>query len=91
MNWKNFFNEISNVTDALESKGYKKALHEADKVLKKTPNLLCALALKGYSLIRLARIDAGESLIKQVVDEKPCDDLTLQVLTYIFKDVDDCK
>lgn len=82
---------MSNVTDALENKGYKKALHEIDKVLKKTPNLLCALTLKGYALIQSGRQDVGESILKQVVDEKSCDDLTLQVLTFVFKDLDDCK
>lgn len=86
-----FIYGMSNVTDALENKGYKKALHEAEKVLKKTPNLLCALTLKGFALVRLGRTNEGESIIKQVVDEKSCDDLTLQVLAYVFKDLDDCK
>lgn len=69
---------------------YKKALHETEKVLKKTPQLRCARALKGLSLVHLGRVQESKSIIDDVVNEKPSDDSTLQVLSFIFKELDQC-
>lgn len=69
----------------------KKALHEAEKVLKKTPNLRCAKALKGLALLRLGKTDESNAIIDKIVAEKPADDSTLQVLSFIYKENEECK
>lgn len=69
----------------------KKALHEAEKVLKKTPNMQTGRALKGIALMRLGRTDESSAIIDQIMTEKPIDTATLNVLSYIFKETDNCK
>lgn len=69
----------------------KKALHEAEKVLKKTPNLRCAKALKGLALLRLGKTDESNAIIDKIVAEKPADDSTLQVLSFIYKEIEECE
>lgn len=68
----------------------KKALHETEKVLKKQPNLRCARALKGLALMRLGKNEESNTIINQIVSEKPNDDATLQVLSYIYKEMEEC-
>lgn len=77
--------------DSFEVGNNKKALHEAEKVLKKTPSLRCAKALKGLALLRLGKTEESNAIIDQIVTEKPSDDSTLQVLCFIFKDLEECK
>lgn len=88
IHFKHEFQLIS-FLDAFDVGNNKKALHEADKVLKKTPHLRCAKALKGLALLRLGKKDESDSYIDQVVAEKPTDETTLQVLSYIFKETED--
>lgn len=78
-------------TDSFEVGNNKKALHEAEKVLKKSPNLRCAKALKGLALMRLGKIDESNAIIDQIVSEKPSDESTLQVLSFIFKETNEGK
>lgn len=75
--------------DSFEIGNNKKALHEAEKVLKKSPKLRCAKALKGLALMRLGKIDESNAIIDQIVSEKPSDDSTLQVLSFIFKETNE--
>lgn len=77
--------------DSFEVNNNKKALHEAEKVLKKSPNLRCAKALKGLALFRMGRGEESHSIINQIVEEKPFDDATLQVLSFIYKEQEQCK
>lgn len=79
------------ILDSFEVGNNKKALHETEKVLKKTPNLRCARALKGLALMRLGKNDESNAIINQIVAEKPSDDATLQVLSYIYKEMEECK
>jgi N-terminal acetyltransferase B complex non-catalytic subunit len=70
----------------------KKALQEVEKVLKKTPNLKTGLALKALALIRLSREKEGQSLIDELEkDHDSNDDATLQVMTYCYRELDQCK
>lgn len=77
--------------DSFEVGNNKKALHEAEKVLKKTPQLRCAKALKGLALLRMGRDDESHTIINQIAAEKPFDDATLQVLSFIYKEQEQCK
>ena len=77
--------------DSFEVGNNKKALHETEKVLKKTPNLRCARALKGLALMRLGKNEESNAIINQIVAEKPSDDATMQVLSYIYKEMEECE
>lgn len=80
-----------NGLDSFEVGNNKKALHEAEKVLKKTPNLRCAKALKGLALLRLGKTEESNAIIDKIVAEKPADESTLQVLSFIYKEIEECK
>lgn len=69
----------------------KKAIQEADKVLKKNPNIQCARALKALALLRLGRDEEAAKLEKDLIAEKPCDVSTLQVLTFYYRETDERK
>jgi len=78
-------------TDAIDCCNNKKALQEVEKVLKKTPNLKTGLALKALALIRLGREKEGETLlIDELEKTEPDDDSTLQVMTYCYRELDQC-
>lgn len=74
-------------SDWLDSGNHKKALQECDKVLKKTPNLQCAKALKSLALLRLGKESESVALLNSLVDEKPCDDGTLQAMTLCYREL----
>lgn len=65
-------------------------MQEAEKVLKKSPNILCFKALKALALLRMGRDDEADILIEQIAAEKPSDDSTLQVMTFCYKERDEC-
>lgn len=77
--------------DSFEVGNNKKALHETEKVLKKQPHLRCARALKGLALMRLGKNEESNTIINQIVSEKPNDDATLQVLSFIYKEMEECE
>lgn len=68
----------------------KKALQEAEKVLKKNKSIQCARALKALALIRMGRENEAQELIESVAVEKPCDDPTLYVMTFCYKEQEQC-
>lgn len=68
----------------------KKALQEAEKVLKKTPKLQCALALKALSFLRLGKEDESQNIILSLEDNNQYDEPTLQVMTFVYKETDQC-
>lgn len=69
----------------------KKALQECDKVLKKTPNLLCAKALKALALLRMGKEAECVAILDALTAEKPCDDATLQAMTLCYREMHKCK
>lgn len=68
----------------------KKALQECDKVLKKTPNSLCARALKALSLLRLGKENDCKQLLETLMDAKPTDDATLQAMMLCYREIHEC-
>lgn len=79
-----------NFTDHIDLGNNKKALQEVEKVLKKTPKLQNARALKALSLIRLGREKESQVIIDDLENEN-VDEPTLQVMTYWYKETDQCK
>ncbi|KAK4877771.1 hypothetical protein RN001_010277 [Aquatica leii] len=71
----------------LDSGNNKKALQECDKVLKKTPNSLCAKALKALSLLRMGRDCECVSLLEALGEDNPVDDATLQAMTLCYREL----
>ncbi|KAF5280729.1 hypothetical protein FQA39_LY18012 [Lamprigera yunnana] len=71
----------------LDSGNNKKALQESDKVLKKTPNLLCAKALKALSLLRMGREVECVAILETLGDDSPSDDATLQAMTLCYREL----
>ncbi|XP_065205468.1 N-alpha-acetyltransferase 25, NatB auxiliary subunit [Planococcus citri] len=75
------------VYDWLDNGNNKKAIQEADKVLKKQPDLLCAKVLKGLALLRLGKCKDCEEILESVKKEVPCDDCTLQAMTICYREI----
>ena len=93
-NWRNVFYYLYLILsikffflDWLDIGNNKKAIQEADKVLKKQPNLQCAKVLKGLATLRMGRKEKCEALISTVVSECPTDDTTLQALTICYREM----
>ena len=76
--------------DHLDVGNNRKALQETEKLLKKHPDLLCGRALKGLALLRLGRVDESVNFLQAAADAKPTDDPTLQVLSFCYKELEQC-
>lgn len=77
--------------DWLEVGHNKKALQEADKFLKKHPDVQCARALKALVLLRMGRYPEAEAMIDKLAAEEPSDESTLLVMTFCYKEQEECK
>ncbi|XP_044764345.1 phagocyte signaling-impaired protein [Coccinella septempunctata] len=71
----------------LDSGNNKKSLHECDKVLKKSPNLLCAKALKALTLLRIGKESDSIAVLDNLITECPTDEATLQAMTLCFREL----
>ncbi|KAB7494608.1 N-alpha-acetyltransferase 25, NatB auxiliary subunit [Armadillidium nasatum] len=75
------------IYDWLDNGNNKKAVQEADKVLRKQPNLHCASVLKALALLRLGRNKESTEIVNNVVSEGTSDDATLQALTICYREM----
>ncbi|CAH1985845.1 unnamed protein product [Acanthoscelides obtectus] len=75
------------IYDWLDIGNNKKALQECDKVLKKTPNLHCAKALKALTLNRMGKEYDSQDILEALVKENPTDDATLQAITLCYREM----
>lgn len=75
------------IYDLLENGNNRKAINEADKVLKKQPNLLCAKALKALALLRTGKEAESTEILESIRKEKPSDDATLQGMNMCYSDL----
>lgn len=73
--------------DCLDNGNNKKALQEAEKVLKKQKDLLCAKVLKALALLRMGRHEESLHILNQVHNESPTDDSTLQAMTICYREL----
>ncbi|KAJ8712829.1 hypothetical protein PYW08_008133 [Mythimna loreyi] len=74
------------IYDWLDNGNNKKALQEAEKVLKKSPLLQAARALKALALFRLGKASEAHVVLEALADEKPSDDTTLQAMTISYRE-----
>jgi N-terminal acetyltransferase B complex non-catalytic subunit len=72
--------------DWLDFGNNKKALQEAEKVLKKSPSLQAARALKALALFRLGKGPQAHALLDELALEKLSDDTTLQAMTISYRE-----
>ncbi|XP_015121596.1 N-alpha-acetyltransferase 25, NatB auxiliary subunit [Diachasma alloeum] len=75
------------IYDWLDNGSNKKALQEADKVLRKQPTNQCARVLKALALLRLGKEDECQNIMEQVRFEVPCEDSTLQAMSICYKEI----
>ncbi|KAM3964040.1 LOW QUALITY PROTEIN: phagocyte signaling impaired [Aphomia sociella] len=74
------------IYDWLDNGNNKKALQEAEKVLKKSPTLQAARALKALALFRLGKAPEAHAVLDALAEEKPSDDTTLQAMTISYRE-----
>ncbi|XGW18083.1 hypothetical protein V3C99_002582 [Haemonchus contortus] len=75
------------IYDAIDAGNPKKAVQEADKVLKKHPVTVCAKVLKALALIRSDKLADGFEIINTLdVPGAQFDDGTLQAFVHCFKE-----
>jgi len=79
--------KFASVSDWLDNGNNKKALQEADKVLKKHPSNQCARVLKALALLRLGKENECQVIIDKVRSEVPCEDSTLQAMTICYREI----
>ncbi|RWS02701.1 N-alpha-acetyltransferase 25: NatB auxiliary subunit-like protein [Dinothrombium tinctorium] len=75
------------IYDCLDNGNNKKALQEADKVLRKQKDFQCAKVLKCLALLRLGRQHECSSLLAEVHKEAPTDDSTLQAMSICYREL----
>ncbi|XP_059486390.1 N-alpha-acetyltransferase 25, NatB auxiliary subunit [Neocloeon triangulifer] len=75
------------IYDWLDNGNYKKAIQEADKVLKKQPDFLCAKVLRALALLRVGKTDVCDSILESVRSEVPVDEPTLQAMTIAYREM----
>ncbi|XP_066597306.1 N-alpha-acetyltransferase 25, NatB auxiliary subunit [Prorops nasuta] len=75
------------IYDWLDIGKNKKALQEANKVLKKQPTNQCARVLKALALFRLGKEDECLEIMDKVQAEVPCEDSTLQAMSICYREI----
>ncbi|XP_014254819.1 N-alpha-acetyltransferase 25, NatB auxiliary subunit [Cimex lectularius] len=75
------------IYDSLDNGNNKKALQEAEKVLKKQPNLQCAKVLKCLALLRMGKKTECTELLEVIKNESPVEESTLQLMTVCYWDI----
>ncbi|BFZ19068.1 hypothetical protein BsWGS_22107 [Bradybaena similaris] len=74
------------IYDCLDNGNNKKAIQEADKVLKKQKDLTCAKVLKALALIRMGQMSKGSALLAQIHQTEPTDEQTLSAMSICYKE-----
>ncbi|KAL8619116.1 hypothetical protein ACOMHN_019388 [Nucella lapillus] len=75
------------IYDCLDNGNNRKAIQEADKVLKKQRDFQCAKVLKALALLRVGRQDESSVLLQEVHGQHPTDDATLQAMAICYREV----
>ncbi|KAK0047677.1 N-alpha-acetyltransferase 25 NatB auxiliary subunit [Biomphalaria pfeifferi] len=74
------------IYDCLDNGNNKKAIQEADKVLKKQKDLTCAKVLKALALLRMGRHAEGSSLLSTIHQSEPTEEQTLNAMSICYKE-----
>ncbi|GFR60420.1 N-alpha-acetyltransferase 25, NatB auxiliary subunit-like [Elysia marginata] len=74
------------IYDCLDNGNNKKAIQEADKVLKKQKDLACAKVLKALALLRMGRLPEGNAILAEVHKSEPMEEQTLNAMSICYKE-----
>ena len=80
-------NDIFALIDWLDNSNNKKALQEADKVLKKQPDFVCCKALKALALVRLGREEEASPILDSILQRGTCDEGALQAMNVALREM----
>ncbi|XP_023344164.1 N-alpha-acetyltransferase 25, NatB auxiliary subunit [Eurytemora carolleeae] len=75
------------IYDWLDNGNNKKALQEAEKVLRKQPTFQCCRALKSLALMRLGKEEEAMSILDKILEECPTDEGALQAMTIGYREM----
>lgn len=75
------------IYDWLDNGNNKKALQEADKVLKKHPDFECCQVLKCLALMRLGRDREASQILDKVLAGNPVDEGSLNAMTIAYREL----
>ncbi|XP_046361388.2 N-alpha-acetyltransferase 25, NatB auxiliary subunit-like [Haliotis rufescens] len=75
------------IYDCLDNGNNKKAIQEADKVLKKQKDFQCAKVLKALAMLRLGRHDDSSAILQEVHAQHPHNEATLQAMSICYREV----
>jgi len=73
--------------DWLDNGNNKKAFQEAERVLKKQPDLQCAKVLKALAMQRMGQTAEAEDLLDKILAERPTKDDVLSAMAIAFKEL----
>ncbi len=79
------------MADWLDNGNHKKALQEAERVLKKQPDLQCAKALMALAMQRMGRNAEAVELLDKIQAENPTREDVLQAMGISFKEMNQSK
>ncbi|XP_059149615.1 N-alpha-acetyltransferase 25, NatB auxiliary subunit-like [Physella acuta] len=74
------------IYDCLDNGNNKKAIQEADKVLKKQKDLTCAKVLKALALLRMGRQAEGTAILAAIHESEPTEEQTLNAMSICYKE-----
>ena len=80
-------NDIFAFIDWLDNSNNKKALQEADKVLKKQPDFVCCKALKALALVRLGREEEASPILDSILQRGTCDEGALKAMNVALREM----
>ncbi|XP_064612793.1 N-alpha-acetyltransferase 25, NatB auxiliary subunit-like [Liolophura sinensis] len=75
------------IYDCLDNGNNKKAIQEAEKVLRKQKDFQCAKVLKALALLRLGRHDESSGFLQEVHAQHPTDEATLHAMAICYREV----
>ena len=73
--------------DWLDNGNNKKALSEAEKVLKKQPDFVCCKVLKSLALIRLNRESEALPILDSITNDGTTDEGALQAMNIAYREL----
>lgn len=79
------------LSDWLDLGNNKRALQEAEKVLKKQPDFACGRALMALALLRLGRDVEAQRVLRDLAQTGPTEDATLQAMTIAYRELESGK
>ena len=85
--WRKYVGFLNILLDWLDNGNNKKALSEAEKVLKKQPDFVCCKVLKSLALIRLNRESEALPILDSITNDGTTDEGALQAMNIAYREL----